>query len=233
MKYSTTIFSLVLCALMLAAVTTQAQKATSKDKERKEKEESKKWKQKMKATKPLEFKDMMNQRAELVGENEGLKRQLTNMGKVVSDKDAEIDALRKELDSVKAGPAPAQVRAEGNEIQGGGHSTEFAQGTWFRVQVGVYSKLDISKFKDNNKNFSVEQDSDGSYKYTLGHFRDYWEADEFKKYMRKLGVRDAWIVAYKDNQRVNIKDVMDSKPAESSEPAQEAVTSTQEGEGNN
>jgi hypothetical protein len=216
MMSKSTLFSLIFSLLLFAgsAYAQNGKPANNKAQEKKNKEEEKKWKQKMKATKPLDFKDMMNQRAELIGENEGLKRQISNMGKIVSDKDAEIEALRKELETAKASGGATMVRTEGNEIQGSGTNPEYAQGTWFRVQVGVYSKLDATMFKDNNKNFAVEQDSDGALKYTLGHFRDYWEADNFKKYLRKMGVKDAWIVAYKDNQRVNVKDVHQGKGGE-------------------
>ena len=44
---------------------------------------------------------------------------------------------------------------------------------------------------------------------TIGIFRDYWEADTFKKYLREMGVKDAWIVPFKDNVRVEIKDVLE------------------------
>jgi hypothetical protein len=46
-------------------------------------------------------------------------------------------------------------------------------------------------------------------KVTLGNFRDYWEADKFKKYLRDMGVKDAWIVPFKDGQRVDIKEVLE------------------------
>ena len=35
------------------------------------------------------------------------------------------------------------------------------------------------------------------------------EADTFKKYLREMGVKDAWIVSFKDGQRVPIKDVLE------------------------
>ena len=43
----------------------------------------------------------------------------------------------------------------------------------------------------------------------LGVFRDYWEADTFKKYLREMGVSEAWIVSFKDGQKVPIKDVLE------------------------
>ncbi|MGI9543756.1 MAG: Ezrin/radixin/moesin family protein, partial [Cyclobacteriaceae bacterium] len=58
-------------------------------------------------------------------------------------------------------------------------------------------------------NFGGEVDSDGTQRYTLGNFKDYWQADKFKKYLREMGVKDAWIVPYKDGRRVPMKDVLE------------------------
>ena len=65
----------------------------------------------------------------------------------------------------------------------------------------------MSKY-DNSSNFGVEN-KDGLQKFTIGVFRDYWEADTFKKYLREMGVKDAWVVSYKDGVRVPIKEVLE------------------------
>ena len=59
-------------------------------------------------------------------------------------------------------------------------------------------------------------DADGTKKYTLGFFGDYWEAENFKKYLREMGVKDAWIVAYKNGSRVELKDVLENSTSVSS-----------------
>lgn len=204
------VFFLFAFLVAAAAAPVAAQKKTD---DKKNKEEIKKWKKKKNELDPLAYRDLVNSKAELVGENEGMKRQLVNMGKIIAEKDAEIEALRSELATLQQNcSGSGKVSRDDNEVEGS--YSQYTKGVWFRVQVGVYSKIDASMFKDNNKNFAVEQDADGAYKYTLGHFRDYWEADNFKKYLRKMGVKDAWIVAYKDNQRMNIKDVLDAKEIE-------------------
>ena len=38
--------------------------------------------------------------------------------------------------------------------------------------------------------------------------------DKIKKYMRDMGVKDAWIVPFKDGQRVDIKDVLEGVVAD-------------------
>jgi hypothetical protein len=82
-------------------------------------------------------------------------------------------------------------------------------GLVFKVQIGAFRNKDLSKYLENNPNFSGDVDADGTRKYTLGYFGDYWEADNFKKYLREMGVKDAWLVAYKNGQRVEMKDVLE------------------------
>ena len=60
-------------------------------------------------------------------------------------------------------------------------------GTWFKVQVGAFENIDMSEYFKNNPNFSGEETEDGLQRITLGRFRDYWEADKFKKTLRKMG----------------------------------------------
>ena len=83
-----------------------------------------------------------------------------------------------------------------------------SDGVVFKVQVGAFEKKDLSSFFDNNPMFSGETE-EGMQKITLGFFRDYWEADTFKKHLREMGVKDAWIVPFKDGVRVPIKDVLE------------------------
>jgi hypothetical protein len=82
-------------------------------------------------------------------------------------------------------------------------------GIVYKVQIGAFRNKDLTKYFNNNKNFSGDVDSDGAKKYTLGEFVEYWEADNFKKYLREMGVKDAWVVAYKDGNRVPIKDALE------------------------
>ena len=65
---------------------------------------------------------------------------------------------------------------------------------------------------DKSDSFFGEVGEDGLMRYTLGVFRDYWEADTFKKYMREMGVSDAWIISYRDGVRVPIKEVLENIP---------------------
>jgi hypothetical protein len=91
---------------------------------------------------------------------------------------------------------------------------DFSKGVVFKVQIGAFKNKDLAKYFENNPNFGGEVKENEPQKITIGIFRDYWEADKFKKYMREMGVKDAWIVPYRDGQRVEIKDVLEGVVAE-------------------
>jgi hypothetical protein len=85
---------------------------------------------------------------------------------------------------------------------------QYDEGLVFRVQIGAYRNKDLEKYMTSET--MNEEKGEGVQKYTLGNFRDYWEADKFKKYLREMGVKDAWIVPYQDGVRVPIKDVLEN-----------------------
>jgi hypothetical protein len=117
--------------------------------------------------------------------------------------EAQVNAAKKAIAKAK-GDADAAMNAQA--------MTPVAMdetGVVFKVQIGAFRNKDLSKYFDNNENFGGENQDDGVQKITLGLFRDYWEADTFKKYLREMGVNDAWIVPYKDGIRVAMKDVLE------------------------
>jgi hypothetical protein len=131
----------------------------------------------------------------------------------MGDKDAKIAELQDQVTRARAQVAAAREaeQAAKNEIGSKpvvDHSPMSMDGVVFKVQIGAFQKKDMSKFFDNNPMFSGE-DENGMQKVTVGFFRDYWEADTFKKYLREMGVKDAWIVPFKDGKRVPIKDVLE------------------------
>ena len=76
-------------------------------------------------------------------------------------------------------------------------------GTVFRVQIGGYKKRDLSEYIDNSsESIQREKNSDGITEITVGQFTNYRKADELKKHLRAMGVKDAWIVPYKNGKRV-------------------------------
>lgn len=177
------------------------------------KKEKKEWKKKLKKTSPEQFKRMYDENASLKSEVSSIQGQLSSMQGSTGEKDAKIAELTEQnrkmeaqVNAAKKAIAKAKQDAESQPASSGGIGED---GVVFKVQIGAFRNKDLSKYFENNENFGGETDEDGVQKITLGKFRDYWEADTFKKYLREMGVNDAWIVPYKDGTRVAMKDVLE------------------------
>ncbi len=198
----------LLAAFLLAANTSYAQL---------DKAEKKEWKNKAKQYKknPAALKQLVDDNGSLNAEVSQLKTEVQNLESRVADKDATISELqasiqkfRSDLQAERAKVAEMQAK-QTQEPAGMESGTKMVDGVVFRVQIGAFRNKDLSKYFDNHENFAGETDEDGTQKFTIGQFRDYWEADTFKKYLREMGVKDAWIVPYKDGTRVDIKEVLE------------------------
>ncbi len=186
------------------------------------KKEKKEWKKKAKEYKsnPASLKQLTEEKQTADNSVVDLSGQVKNLQSTISDKDAkiaeledQISRMRSELNATKAELAQLKAAPPVNPM-------DFSKGVVFKVQVGAFKNKDLSKYFENNPNFggeAADKDSNEPQKITIGIFRDYWEADTFKKYMRDMGVKDAWIVPYKDGQRVEIKDVLEGVVAEKAE----------------
>lgn len=199
MKKLTLLFCLV---LLFAGAKTFAQLS---------KKEKKEWKKKAKefAKNPANLKQLTEDKQTADGQVSTLNTQVTQLQSSVSDKDARIAELEDQLSQSRGELTTA--RAEIAQLKQAPviNPMDFSKGVVFKVQIGAFKNKDLSKYFDNNPNFGGEAADKGDQKLTIGVFRDYWEADTFKKYMRDMGVKDAWIVPYRDGQRVEIKDVLE------------------------
>jgi hypothetical protein len=139
---------------------------------------------------------------------------IKQMQSTISDKNMKIAELEDQLSRMRGELTTAQTELAALKAAPVVNPMDFSKGIVFKVQVGAFKNKDLSKYFDNNPNLGGEAaGKDEPQRITIGIFRDYWEADTFKKYMRDMGVKDAWIVPYKDGARVEIKDVMDEVSA--------------------
>ena len=198
-------------ALMMASTHSFAQLS------RKEKKE---WKKKAKEFKkqPENLKQLTEDKQAADASVATLTQRVTQLENTVREKDTRIAQLEDELAQMRGQLTAA--RAELAQLkENPANSMDFSKGVVFKVQIGAFKNKNLAKYFENNPNFGGEARDNEPQKLTIGIFRDYWEADVFKKYMREMGVKDAWIVPYKDGQRVEIKDVLEGvvneKPTES------------------
>src|SRR5688500_13540710 len=187
------------------------------------KKEKKEWKKKAKeySKNPADLKQLIEDKEAAQGQLSSVNQKLTDLQASVSDKDARITELEDQLSQART--QLTSTRAELAQLKetpaAVANPMDFSKGVVFKVQIGAFKNKDLAKYFENNPNFGGEVKENEPQKITIGIFRDYWEADTFKKYMREMGVKDAWIVPYRDGQRVEIKDVLEGvvneKPAES------------------
>jgi hypothetical protein len=172
----------------------------------------KEWEKKKKETDALEFKKVYDENESTKAELATKKNALADIETSLAQKSEELRKLKEEYNnyknSVNTATAPEKNNTDATITTPEKRET-LTRGIVFKVQIGAFKNKDLRKYFENNKNFSGDVDPDGIKKYTLGYFNEYWEAETFKKYLREMGVKDAWIVPYKDGRRVNIRDVLE------------------------
>ncbi|BDD10748.1 hypothetical protein FUAX_31800 [Fulvitalea axinellae] len=209
MRHKILFLCFLLAAFALSGVSQQAVAQEMSKKERKE------WKRKLKKISPEqykkfldEFKALQAKSSEQNGQISSLEERLNSRNKDLQAKEAEVSQLLSQLDKYKNGEVKTETAVDEAPAKPA-KNKNYTKGVTFRVQIGAFRNKDLSKYFDNTESFGGEINQDGTQQITLGVFRDYWNANTFKKYLREMGVKDAWIVAYKNNKRVPIKDVLE------------------------
>ena len=190
------------------------------------KKDKKAWSKRLKAMSPEDLKTILDENKSLQGQVSSLRSELGGIDQTIADKDeqiaqyqSQVQDLRSQLNQAKAQAQKSATQARNAPRTTGkgnmGTGVNDKVGIVFKVQIGAFRNKDLSKYLEASENFSGESEN-GLKKYSLGVFRDYWEADTFKKYLREMGVKDAWIVSFKDGKRVPIKEVLESVSAKKS-----------------
>ncbi len=90
-------------------------------------------------------------------------------------------------------------------------------GSYYTVQVGVYSKqVNIDQLPGVNE-VMVEQINEGLFRYTSGKFTQLEAVNAAKDRIRASGIQDAFITAYKDGQKVAVSSIR--RTTENPEPS--------------
>lgn len=174
------------------------------------KADKKEWKSKAKEYKknPEQLKKLMDEHNSLKSQVSSLDGQVKTLQARLDEKNSKISELGDQNENLKAELAAARQKLKEKKAQKKA-SPDFEKGLVFKVQIGAFLNRDLTQYGESQENFDAETDEKGIHKYTIGTFRDYWEADKFKKYLRAMGVKDAWIISYQDGNRVPIKEVLE------------------------
>ena len=152
---------------------------------------------------PENLKQLSEQKVEADTKVVDLSGKVREMEGTISERDARITELEEQLSRMRGELASCNSQlVQLREAPAVVNPMDFSKGVVFKVQVGAFKNKDLQKYFDNNPNFGGEarKEPTDPQKITIGIFRDYWEADTFKKYMRDMGVKDAWIVPYRDGR---------------------------------
>lgn len=178
------------------------------------KKEVKEWKKRKKKMSIEDFKLLYDQNVTQKAQIASAEGEIQNLERQVSSKDDKVSDLQKQVTRMQAAYQAAQREIENikdesitpvynPELING---EDFSVGVVFKVQVGAFRKIDLAKYAETAKDF--DQEGNELRKYIIGNFRNYDDANILKRYLREMGVSDAWIVPYRDGKRVPLKEVI-------------------------
>ncbi|MGQ9862887.1 MAG: hypothetical protein ACUVRD_00155 [Bacteroidia bacterium] len=124
-----------------------------------------------------------------------LSKQIVELEDRLRAKQYSIDSMRSEFARMKAA-----YEAEKRQAR-----LDVMPGLIFKVQIGAFRLFDMRQYAQDNPFFEAEAVGDIN-RYTVGRFRDLSLAEAFQKDIKRLGIRDAWIVPYKDGVRITMKE---------------------------
>ncbi|MCS6822644.1 MAG: hypothetical protein NZ551_12365 [Microscillaceae bacterium] len=210
---------LVAGLLIFTGQTTFAQRSKTKAKTQKpSKEEAKRKKEEDKRTKnelrnysknPEAFRRFQQSKENAERQRDSLLTELGRVSQLEQQCEREVENLRADYEALlrkckgfeekiktiseMPPPAPSPCQSIPKE------------GTFYSVQIGAFKQIDLDKQVNEKKVEMKKESEDGFDKYIVSYFDSYAKAEAFKKHLMYMGLRQVWIVAYKDGKRVDIK----------------------------
>lgn len=195
------LFSIVCISLSIAVGSVNAQKQLSKEEEKEWKKTAKEYVKNPEALAQLtkDKQELQRVNNSLESDNNLLKTQMNTKDNRIASLESQIDQLSMDLEAAQMAEPISQPVFTSTDNP----DERVPMGTIYRVQIGAFEK-DKNKIPselDTTKDLTIEQ-SENYQKIVLGQFTSKTEADKLQKHLRKVGVKDAWVVVYKDGVRV-------------------------------
>lgn len=108
--------------------------------------------------------------------------------------------LQEKVDSLLLANDSLQTVTQILSENGGEYTT--TDGVHYEVQIGIFRHYNSDKYAEQTTGLYAEKISSGEAKITLGKFTDPNAAKDFLKDIKKMGFKDAWIVAKENGERV-------------------------------
>lgn len=173
-----------------------------------QKQLKKEWKKKAKSyvKNPLALKareeSFQKQVQERDRQIEELQRRNRELAEQVAQLEDQLRARQYSFDSLQSEVLRLKAAYEAEKKQA---RLDVMPGLVFKVQIGAFRLFDMRKYAQDNPFFEAEALGDIN-RYTVGRFRSLELAEAFQKDIKRLGIRDAWIVPFKDGVRITMKE---------------------------
>lgn len=195
------LFGIVCISLSIAVSSVHGQKQLSKEEEKEWKKTAKEYVKNPEALAQLtkDKQELQRINNSLESDNNLLKTQMNTKDNRIASLESQIDQLSMDLEAAQMAEPISQPVFTPTENP----DERVPMGTIYRVQIGAFEK-DKNKIPselDTTKDLTIEQ-SENYQKIVLGQFTNKAEAEKLQKHLRKVGVKDAWVVVYKDGVRV-------------------------------
>lgn len=184
----------VLSIVLLIAISPSiifAQVAAEKKKLRKELRSYRKMK-------PMEIRAMKMNFENKLRDKKNQDLQFKNMQRKFDSLQNAMNAHNAKISQLEVQLLQAQAAAANNKSVG-------AKGYYYRVQLGAYKFYDIKSKNSSDESFNAESTPEMD-KMTVGLFYTLAEADQFKEDVRRMGIKDAYVVPFKDGKRITHKE---------------------------
>ena len=160
-----------------------------------------------------EHAELKDANAQLKSQIQQLEQRLANTGTNQDQYQSRINTLESERDQLayQLEAARESIRELNEKVKDLPAGMEDARtGVIYRVQIGAFEEREIAE--DLNTSDMLKLDREGDLqKVVIGLFRDYDRASRLRTQLREMGVRDAWIVTYRDGRRINIEKASNRK----------------------
>ncbi|MCS7161936.1 MAG: hypothetical protein NZ958_01225 [Bacteroidia bacterium] len=133
---------------------------------------------------------------------EELQRRNRELSEEVTRLQDQLRARQYSLDSLQSEILRLRTAYEAEKKQA---RLDVMPGLVFKVQIGAFRLFDMRRYAQDNPFFEAEAMGDIN-RYTIGRFRDLALAEAFQKDLKRLGIRDAWIVPFKDGVRITMRE---------------------------
>ena len=157
-----------------------------------------------------------------------IRKMKLNFEEQLEEKEIEIALSQKKADTMQAYLFGMQNKY--NELQKncGNKTTRVygvlsavqAKGYYYRIQLGAFKNFDLkNKINKDDQSIQVEY-LKGLEKYMIGLFFTFEDAAAYRKDIQQMGIKDAFIVPYKDGIRITHQEAREGIAAQSAATAQ-------------